>query len=166
MKKNPENRIFIALGSNKGNRLGYIKSAIDALKKNTFCTVVAVSKMYESKPFGAADQSNFFNCALEIRSSLDETELLRYLKKTELEVGRTPEKKWGPREIDIDIILYGSKIFNTSDLVIPHPHFKERDFVLLPLIDLDKDLCDPESGEKISNFLNKIEKFVINSFKL
>jgi len=148
-------RTFLGLGSNVGDRLLNILKAIDLLKE--FIRVEKVSTIYESEPWGVEDQPPFLNCVLLGETSLTPSELLKEIKRVEREVGRKERFRWGPREIDIDILLYEEEVVELPDLEIPHPYIRERDFVLVPLLEIDPDLKDPLSGEVYARFLENLK---------
>lgn len=137
-------RVFLGLGSNVGDRLSFILRALEELER--VGEVVKVSTVYESEPWGVLDQEPFLNCVLELRTHLDPFTLLERLKRIEKEVGRKPRFRWGPREIDVDILLYEGEVVESPTLRIPHPFIKERDFVLIPLLEIDPTLRDPKTG--------------------
>jgi len=143
-------RVFMGLGSNLGDRLAYILKALDLLSRNL--KVVRVSTVYESDPWGVENQPPFLNCVVEARTELTPPELLRRLKEVEQALGRKRRFRWGPREIDVDILLFGNVVLESPDLRIPHPHLVERDFFLLPLLELDPLLRDPSSGVPYASF--------------
>ena len=138
-------RVLLGLGSNVGERISYILKAMVELEK--IGELGRISTVYESEPWGVEDQDPFLNCVLELYTDLDPFNLLRELKEIEKKVGRRERFRWGPREIDIDILLYEEKVVDTPELKIPHPFIKERDFVLIPMLEVDPDLRDPMSGE-------------------
>jgi 2-amino-4-hydroxy-6-hydroxymethyldihydropteridine diphosphokinase len=144
-------RIYLSLGTNLGDRVGYILKALDAL--GSLGTVLSVSTLYESEPWGYRDQPPFLNCVLSFTTDLGPRDLLRELKTLERKLGRRKRFRWGPREIDIDIILYGDTILKDPELQIPHPRLKERDFVLVPLLELDPEVRDPITGRPYREFL-------------
>jgi 2-amino-4-hydroxy-6-hydroxymethyldihydropteridine diphosphokinase len=126
--------IYLALGSNMGDKEKNINKALELLKAKV--DVIKLAKMYETKPWGYADQENFLNTALRGKTNLTPQELLIFLKQIERQLGRVKRIKNGPREIDVDILYYDDLVINTADLVIPHPRIQEREFVLKPLADL------------------------------
>ncbi len=138
-------RVLLGLGSNVGNRLHYILTAIGRLKD--LGEIGKISTIYESEPWGVEDQEPFLNCVLELYTRLDPHALLKELKLIEKKVGRKERFRWGPREIDIDILLYEDEVVETDELKIPHPLIKERDFVLVPMLEINPSLKDPVSGE-------------------
>jgi len=134
--------IFLLLGSNSGDRSDQLKMAIDLIE-NEIGKIFAKSKIYETAPWGKVHQPIFLNQALKIESPLSPDELLINAQSIEQKLGRTRLEKWGERLIDIDIIYYGDKIIDSSNLVIPHPHLTERKFVLVPLTEISPEFTHP-----------------------
>jgi len=132
-------RVYLSMGSNIGNKYYYLLGGIFAVSNLKKTKVTSLSKFYSTDPVGYLDQDEFLNCAIEIKTQLLPYELLRELQKIELNLKRVRKFRWGPRTLDIDIISYGNLTLNTKDLVIPHPRFKERSFVLIPLLDVIRD---------------------------
>jgi 2-amino-4-hydroxy-6-hydroxymethyldihydropteridine diphosphokinase len=140
MGQNPE-RVFIGLGTNLGADLDRnLRAAIEALRRLPESQVVRVSSFMSSAPWGVTDQPRFLNAVAEIRTQLEPLPLLQALKTLETELGRLPTYRWGPRVIDFDIILYGSRVVDLPVLQIPHPHYREREFVLRPLAEIAPEL--------------------------
>ncbi|WP_312474643.1 2-amino-4-hydroxy-6-hydroxymethyldihydropteridine diphosphokinase [Neobacillus sp.] len=131
-----ENTAFIALGSNLGNRYDNITKAIKQLTSYADIRLVNFSSIYETDPVGYEDQDLFLNMVIEVTTDLDANELLDRCLKTELELGRKRETRWGPRTIDLDILLYNQENIETEKLIVPHPRMFERAFVLIPLIEV------------------------------
>ena len=128
---------YLGVGSNLGNRRANIKKAISILKNNPRVKIREISSLYETLPVGGPRQGPFLNCAIKIETSLSPRELLIFLKDTESQAGRRPSKvRWGPRVIDLDILLYGNKVVSQPDLKIPHPRLAERAFALKPLAEI------------------------------
>ncbi len=125
--------VYLSLGSNLGDRQSYLAKALDQLAANPEVKLTAVSSLYETDPVGDKDQDSFYNCVVELKTSLPAGELLQFCQKIELELGRLRTRRWGPRTIDIDILLYGSLKQDDPDLILPHPRMAERNFVLVPL---------------------------------
>lgn len=146
--------VYLALGSNVGDSTGHIKQAVDLL--DNVLNDMRQAPVYVSKAVGYTDQPDFLNTAVSGQADLEPEALLDRLKEIEQDVGRGASFRWGPREIDIDIILYGDRVLDSQRLVIPHPSFRERDFVLQPLNDLDPSLVDPVSGQTVRQLLDKI----------
>ena len=116
-----------------------------------------VSPIYETAPWGEIDQSWFYNLAVEIGTAFEPLELLNSVKLIETRLGRRPGPIWGPRVIDIDLILWEDRVVTTPDLTIPHPHFTERAFVLTPMNDIAPLSVDPNTGLTIEQLLTKVE---------
>lgn len=137
------NRVFVALGSNIGDRLGFLQTAVDALGRAPGVVVRSTSSVYETEPFGKKDQPYFLNAVIELGCSLTAEELLATLKAIERTIGRTPTERWGPREIDLDLIYFDGSVIAASSLVVPHPEVASRRFVLEPLVEIASDFVDP-----------------------
>lgn len=132
-------RAFIALGSNLGDRVSYLRAAVRGLSR-----VVAESQVFETDPIGGPDgQGAFLNMVVEIETLLDPFALLRRCQRLEAEAMRQRVVHWGPRTLDVDIVLYDDVEIRSDELVIPHPRFAERRFVLVPLADIAPDRCPP-----------------------
>lgn len=132
-------RAYLSMGSNIGNKYYYLLGGIFAISQLKKTKVTVVSNFYSTDPVGYLEQDKFLNCAIEIKTQLLPYELLRELQKIELKLKRVRKFRWGPRTLDIDIISYGNLRLNNKDLVIPHPRYKERNFVLIPLLDIIRD---------------------------
>jgi len=146
--------VYLALGSNVGDSRQHIKQAAELLA--TVLRDMKQAPVYLSKAVGYADQPDFFNTAVRGLTELEPAALLEQIKDIERQVGRTPTFLHGPREIDIDIIFYGDTLLETDELAIPHPGFRDRDFVLRPLLDLEPSLTDPRTGQTVASLLAKI----------
>jgi 2-amino-4-hydroxy-6-hydroxymethyldihydropteridine diphosphokinase len=147
--------IYIALGTNIGERLANLRAAIQSLAPQF--DLVAASRVYETPPWGYADQPAFLNMALHARTEASPAESLERLKQLEVELGREPGFRWGPRLIDLDILFYDELVLNTPPLVIPHPRLHERGFVLIPLMDIAPDLRHPIFGKTIRQLLADVD---------
>ena len=128
-------RAFLGLGSNLGDRERYLRDAIAGLPD-----VVAVSKIYETEPVGGPEQGPYLNCVVELDTELTPHQLLDVAHRLEDEAGRVRVERWGPRTLDVDVLLVGDLVVDEPDLVVPHPRMWERDFVLRPLRDLAPEL--------------------------
>jgi 2-amino-4-hydroxy-6-hydroxymethyldihydropteridine diphosphokinase len=133
---------------------------------NEFLADLIVSPLYETEALVVTDQPQFLNLVLKAGTSYSPRKLLETIKTIEIGLGRNraSEIPYGPRPIDIDILLYDNKIIHSDDLHIPHPEMKKRKFVLLPLTDIEPDIRDPESGEKFSTFLSSLQGQGIYSY--
>jgi 2-amino-4-hydroxy-6-hydroxymethyldihydropteridine diphosphokinase len=128
-------RVWLALGSNLGDRSGYLQAARDALPE-VGATVVRASRVAETEPVGIREQPDFLNQVLEIETSLEPRPLLDAIKEIERKLGRTARQRWGPREIDIDILRYNGRTVDEPGLHIPHPELQNRPFLLDLLEDI------------------------------
>lgn len=126
---------FIALGSNKGNRISRLKQAISDIDKLPGVKVLKKSRVYQTQPLGPS-RRDFLNCALKIRTTRTALGLLIEFKRLEFLSGRKPGKRWGPRPLDIDLIAYGNARIKTPWLTVPHPEAAKRAFVLVPLSEI------------------------------
>ena len=137
-----ERLAYLGLGSNEGDRLAALQDAVDGLGSTPGVTVTAVSPVYESEPVGGPPQGNYLNAVVAIDTGLSPRELLGVAKRLEAEAGRDPGgERWGPRPLDVDILLVGHELVNDPDLVVPHERLFERHFVQAPLADLDPALA-------------------------
>lgn len=147
-------QVIIALGSNLGNRLNYLQNAAYRLSEISD-SKIRKSSLWESEPVGNAKYS-FLNGVISIDTTLNPHSLLKNLKIFEHQMGREKDpKRWGPRIIDLDIISYDDLVIQTNTLIIPHPEYRKRLFVLLPLREIEPDWKDPETEESIHNIIKK-----------
>src|ERR1039457_6182516 len=135
-----ENISYIALGSNKGDRFEHLTKALQEIINDKNNIIEDISSIYETLPYGFKDQGNFYNAAIKIKTSYELIELLDFLKSIEKKIGREDSIKWGPREIDIDILFYNDLIFSNNRITVPHKEAARRDFVLIPLSEIAPDL--------------------------
>jgi len=150
-------RAYVGLGSNLGDREHMLWGAIHMLAFNPEVDVAAVSSIRETDPVGLADQPRFLNAAAAIETELGPRALLDLLLSIERELGRTREgPRFGPRTIDLDLLLYGDEVVDEPGLTVPHPRLHERRFVLEPLVELDPDLTVPEKGS-VQALLARVE---------
>jgi 2-amino-4-hydroxy-6-hydroxymethyldihydropteridine diphosphokinase len=138
------------------DRIGMIARAVACLGSQGDIIIRKMSGMYLTRPWGDEDQEDFINAVAEIDTHLDPHELLRAVRSLEQRLGRQRRRRWGPREIDIDILLYGSQVVIDDDLRVPHPRICERGFVLAPLAEVAPDLVHPETGRKVTDHLEDI----------
>jgi len=147
-------RVFLGLGSNQGDRAEMLARA-RALLAAPDLRVVALSRVYETLPWGLVDQPRFLNQVVEARTSLSPRALLARCRDIEARLGRVRSSRWGPRTIDVDILIYDQVEVAEPDLVIPHPGLRDRAFVLVPLAELDAGLRLP-GGETVTALLNAL----------
>jgi len=148
---------YLALGSNVGEREKFLLQAIEALNRTSGIAVKKLSSIYETDPVGYTDQPAFLNMVASVETSLAPHELLAKILHIEKELGRVRTIRWGPRMIDIDILLYGSEQVTDVDLEIPHPAMKDRAFVLVPLRDVWEGAELPVLGRSIEDYLDAAE---------
>lgn len=137
---------FIGLGSNVGDRLGNLRRAIEAIAALEDTHVLAVSHVVESEPWGVTEQSPFANAVVRLETLIPADRLLVLLKDVEAVLGRKTGMRYGPRPIDLDILLFGDDEWETPELTVPHPHLAERDFVVTPLLEVAPDAAWPDSS--------------------
>ncbi len=146
-----EHTVYLALGSNLGNRAANLKEAIAALSPQV--DVKARSKVYETPPWGYTEQEKFLNQVLKGKTYVQPEPLLKHLKRLEVALGRQATFQNGPRLIDIDILFYDDLVFESPILTLPHPRVHERGFVLLPLMDIAPDLVHPTKHKTIRELI-------------
>jgi 2-amino-4-hydroxy-6-hydroxymethyldihydropteridine diphosphokinase len=147
---------YIALGSNLGCKRDNIAQAIQLMAALPGVKINKISSLYETEPWGKTDQEKFINQVIEIETSLQPMDLLQELQKIEIKMGRQRKEKWGPRLIDLDILLYGNEVMNDPHLTIPHPRMRERLFVLVPLAEIGADIQFPEDGAAVEEVLSSV----------
>jgi len=144
-------RAYVGVGANVGDRAATIDAAVSALP-----AVVAVSKLRETVPVGVVHQPRFLNGAAALDTTLSARELLDVLLTIERDLGRERRERWGPRTIDLDLLLYGSETIEEPGLTVPHPRLHERRFALEPLLDLDPELAIPGRG-RVADVLAELD---------
>lgn len=153
---NCNNIAFIGLGSNLNNPLKQVLLAIEAINKNKDISIITKSSFYKTKPYGNTEQDDFINAVIKIKTSLSCFDLLEAIKIMELHQKRERTQKWGPRTIDLDILAYNQEIFNTQDLIVPHPDLKNRAFVLKPWCEIASNWKLPDGSIIESLYKNLI----------
>jgi len=150
--------VFIAVGSNLGDPVSQAKVAIDALKQLPKSQFVSTSSLYSSTPMGPQDQPDYINAVVELKTELTPIELLNCTQTIELEQGRVrKEERWGPRTLDLDILLYGNEVMDSERLTVPHYGMKEREFVLYPLAEIAPNLTLP-CGTRLDDLLKVVDQ--------
>lgn len=144
------NEAFISIGSNIGDRFQCLKDSIQALHSHDEVSVVSVSSIYETAPVGYIDQADFLNVVISVTTELDAHELLATCQRIEHELGRVRDVRWGPRTVDLDILLYNNDNIETESLIVPHPRMHERAFVLIPLLEIVPTAAHPVTGSQYS----------------
>lgn len=151
-------KAYLSVGSNMGDRKGYIDFGIQALQENPLIKAVRVSDIIETKPYGGVEQDNFLNGVIEIETLLGPEELLRALHEIESSAGRERMLRWGPRTLDLDILFFDRLVYESDDLVIPHPDLQNREFVLKPLSMVAPNYRHPVLGTTMLQELDELEK--------
>lgn len=147
---------YIGLGSNVGDRMAYLRQAIAKLAETEGIAITAQSPVYQTEPVGYEAQEDFYNMVVKIVTTLKPAGLLDAIKMIESEMGRVEAVHKGPREIDLDILLYGDEVINEYKLVIPHPRILDREFALRPLYDIDPDLQIGPDRTPVAEALSKV----------
>lgn len=156
--------VYIALGSNLGERLENLHAAMHSLASSV--QVLEKSQIYETEPWGFADQPAFLNMVFSAKTDLNPHDLLAHLKKNEETLGRLPTFRNGPRLIDMDMLFYDNLVLETPELVIPHPRLHERAFVLVPLLDIAPHFIHPVLTLSLARLADSVDKTGIKLFKI
>ena len=148
-------RAYLGLGSNQGDRVALLNAALERLEASGRVRVTKRSSLYETAPVGLTEQPWFVNLAAEVETDLDPQDLLEVVLAAERDLGRVRTKRWGPRTVDIDILLYDDVQVDTPVLAIPHPEIVRRRFVLEPLLEIAPDAALPD-GRRLAAFLPEV----------
>jgi 2-amino-4-hydroxy-6-hydroxymethyldihydropteridine diphosphokinase len=151
-------RAFVGIGSNLGDRRKNCVEAVRRLKKHRGCEFIKCSRWYLTSPVGVEAQGWFVNGVACLGAEGSARDLLGWLLSIEADMGRVRKEKWGPRVIDLDLLLYGSDIVNEMDLKIPHPHLHLRRFVLAPLVEVDPEVIHPVFAKTASQMLLELQE--------
>lgn len=146
-------KVFVGLGSNLGDRVGHLRRALEAMASIPETKLVRVSSYYDSEPVGDPGEPRYLNAVAELSTSLSAQRLLWNLQLVESRLGRPRTRRAGPRTIDLDILFFGGETIREPGLEVPHPRLLERDFVLVPLGELDPMWVDPRTGLRICDLL-------------
>jgi 2-amino-4-hydroxy-6-hydroxymethyldihydropteridine diphosphokinase len=150
-------RAYVALGSNQGDPQQQVRGALVALDALPDTRLVRASSLYRTPPWGVTDQPDFINAVAELQTMLEPSALMQALLNVETQAGRTRKgRRWGPRTLDLDLLLYGDRQLHEPGLDVPHPRIAERAFVLLPLAELDAKLVIPGQG-RVDALLDRVD---------
>jgi len=149
-------RVYLGLGSNLGNRRRNLAVALERLAP--LVRIEAVSSLYETQPVGPVEQPLYLNAVCRCVTGLHPLALMRHGQEVEREIGRRPGERWGPRPIDIDLLLYGDQVVDRDELRVPHPELANRAFVLVPLAELDPGVRVPGLGRTMSELLETVDR--------
>jgi 2-amino-4-hydroxy-6-hydroxymethyldihydropteridine diphosphokinase len=147
---------YLGLGSNLGDRAGHLREAVGLLAETDGIAVTAVSSVYETAPVGYVEQPDFLNMVIRVETSLSPEELLDAAMRVERLLHRVRGIRWGPRTIDIDILIYGDAVIRRGDLSIPHPRMADRAFVLVPLREIAGNLLVPGTDARLDDWIREL----------
>jgi 2-amino-4-hydroxy-6-hydroxymethyldihydropteridine diphosphokinase len=149
-------KAFIGLGSNLGDREANIRQALQFLEQLPETTIVRGSSLYDTEPVGVSDQPNFLNGVVQVETHLAPRQLLWNLMLIERRLGRVRTQRWGPRVIDLDLLLYGDEVVDEEDLTLPHPLMTQRSFVMVPLVEIEPLLVHPVTNQTMLSILQRL----------
>ena len=150
------NTAYIALGSNIGDRASFLKFGLKSLEDDVKISIISYSSIYETSPVGYVEQADFLNMVVEIKTSYDPLHLLDCTQEIQKEAGRNTEIRWGPRTLDLDILLYNKENIEMEHLIIPHPRMHERSFVIVPLKEINPSLYFPAMEKSIEQVYEEL----------
>lgn len=153
-------KVFVGVGSNLGDPAGNVQQAITRIDRTADISVLRSASLYGSKPFGPVPQDDFVNTVIELECSLEPADLLERLKDIERDMGRTQTERWGPREIDLDILIFGTRVLTSDALCLPHAGISERAFVLAPLAELEPGLR-LTNGKSVEDAFKRLEQGLV-----
>lgn len=150
--------VYLGLGTNMGDRAGYLQAAVNALSKLPETELLRQSSIYQTAAWGKKDQNDFLNMVCQLNTKLTPEALLAATQAIEQALGRVRHEKWGPRTIDIDLLLFGDEPYQSKALTIPHPYMTQRAFVLIPLLEIIPDVTLPDSQKSLRSYLDDLEQ--------
>ena len=157
--------LYLHTGSNQGDRISILRKANEFVGAE-IGPIILASSFYETAPWGNEDQANFINQALKVTTLLSPSEVLSIIHNIEKKLGRLREVKWAPRAVDIDILFYHNQIIRTDQLIVPHPHLQNRNFVLFPMLEIAPKFIHPKLGLSIETLFlqskDKLEVYLAN----
>lgn len=145
---------YLGLGSNLGDRLASLQGAVDLLKREEGVRVTASSRVWQTEPVGGPEQPDYLNAVLQVETDRSPRDLLTACLRVEASLGRVRAERWGPRTIDVDVLLYDGRAIDEPGLVVPHPRIAERAFVILPLLELERDPVLPDGRHLVDERLD------------
>ncbi|MFW6045174.1 MAG: 2-amino-4-hydroxy-6-hydroxymethyldihydropteridine diphosphokinase [Planctomycetota bacterium] len=160
-----DNRAYIALGSNLGQRRTILRGAFSHLDQHETIRVVSTSRFYETEPVGGPEQGKYLNAAAGLLTGLTPHELLYALQTIEDHFGRTRRVRWGPRTLDLDLLLYEDRIIQSRDLTVPHPRMHQRRFVLEPLAEIAPDAVHPGLETTVRELLAELNRDITDEME-
>lgn len=145
--------VFVGVGSNLNDRQAQIQQALDLLQQDQGMEILRSSSLYETEPVGVQHQSLFLNAVVQLSTEYSPQDLLAVLQSIEKRMGSQRTSRWGPRCIDLDLLLYDNKLIDQPDLIVPHPELADRAFVLVPLVEIAPSVVHPQRGKSMAELL-------------
>ncbi len=149
-------KAFIGLGSNLGDREHHLRQALEQIAALPESTIVRASSLYDTEPVGSPGQPHYLNGVVQIETHMPPRQLLWNLLLIERRLGRVRTQRWGPRTLDLDLLLYGDQVLDEPELTLPHPRLTQRSFVLVPLVELDPLALHPVTGQTFLSILQRL----------